>query len=120
MAHSVTCWTSRGVHHFHVVQKAAGENKTVLHAHRSTKITESGCETATLTSPFSTVIATATSDDFGAGFDMNGAVLEELNEIEAKHIAASIIPRFDPVDTKCVGELKDGVQSKITKAKTSK
>ena len=51
---------------------------------------------------------------------MNDAVLEELNEIEAKHIAASTVPRFDPVDTKCVGELIDGTQSKNTKVKMSR
>ena len=42
---------------------------------------------------------------------------KELNETEANHIAASIVPQFDPVDTKCVGELIDGAQSKRTKAK---
>ena len=54
-------------------------------------------------------MATAASDKFEDDFDMNDAVPEELNrEIEAKHIAASIVPRFDPADTKCVGELIDG------------
>ena len=63
-------------------------------------------------------MATAASDNFGDDFDMNDAVLEKLNEIEAKHIAANIVPRFDPVDRKCV-ELGDGAQRK-TKVKTSR
>ena len=56
-------------------------------------------------------MATTGSDDFGDYFDMNDA-----DEIEAKHIAASIVLRFDP---KCVGELIDGEQSKRTKPTVS-
>ena len=48
----------------HVVKKAAGENETV-HAHR-------------LTIPPS---LSAASIKFGDGFDMNDAVMEELNEL---------------------------------------
>ena len=48
----------------------------------------------------STVMATAAHTDIGDDVDTSDAVLEELNETEAKHIAASIVPRFDPVDTK--------------------
>ena len=66
-------------------------------------------------------MATAASDNSGDDFDTHDAVLEELNHIKAKHIAASIISRFDTVDTKCVtvSELIDGAQSKRTKEKTS-
>ena len=49
--------------------------------------------------------ATAALDNFGDEFDTYDAVLDELNETEAKHIASSIVPRFDPVDTKYIGEL---------------
>ena len=46
-------------------------------------------------------------------------VVEKLNGTEAKHIAASIVPQFDPLDTKCIiGELIDGAQSRATKAKS--